>query len=459
MGSSPQVRGRRGGAAPSPLGRGLIPSGAGQTATNTRRTCRSWAHPRRCGADATVRQQEQARSGSSPQVRGRHLVVRLVELQSGLIPAGAGRRDDDVVLTEHGGLIPAGAGQTTSWSVIGSAIGAHSRRCGADAKLRAGAHQDMGSSPQVRGRLGEVVLEQASDRLIPAGAGKTDPRCCHSRGPWAHPRRCGADGTSSEPRSSSRGSSPQVRGRHPPRQGRQRPVRLIPAGAGQTGHGHQPARPSSAHPRRCGADLAAWMPSGAFAGSSPQVRGRLRPVARGRHDGGLIPAGAGQTDGEGRCDDRHGAHPRRCGADSSVMVLSCLLLGSSPQVRGRLPLHRICLARWWAHPRRCVADCATNHIGRRRHGSSPQVRGRLSQVPYQVLASRLIPAGAGQTPAPTSAATARWAHPRRCGADKVMSSAMRALVGSSPQVRGRPTLSWVMGASLGLIPAGAGQTQ
>ena len=195
---------------------------------------RCWAHPRRCGADVLIQAAEDPQVGSSPQVRGR-----------------PGRCCGCFKLRR---LIPAGAGQTTSWSVIGSAIGAHSRRCGADAKLRAGAHQDMGSSPQVRGRRIPDVVIAGVLGLIPAGAGQTSASPRTPTASTAHPRRCGADRPRASASASVFGSSPQVRGRLGGLDALGRLCRLIPAGAGQTAAGCARSARWRAHPRRCGAD-------------------------------------------------------------------------------------------------------------------------------------------------------------------------------------------------------------
>ena len=194
-------------------------------------------------------------------------------------------------------------------------------------------------------------------------------------------------------------------------------MRLIPAGAGQT----IPRRCSSsrlgAHPRGCGADLGHRHDCGQHRGSSPRVRGRLflRFV---RVEGcGLIPAGAGQTAWvcrRGRC---RRAHPRGCGADESPDTSCRVLMGSSPRVRGRL------------------AD-----------------RVRLDQT------TGLIPAGAGQTSSARSSALSTAAHPRGCGADPLPRDRSDRSRGSSPRVRGRPPRGISRYSSLGLIPAGAGQT-
>ena len=415
-GSSPQVRGRR--------------NGLAQT-SNSRR-----AHPRRCGADTHKYQTLRSSTGSSPQVRGRR------NGHSSYAPAG--------------GLIPAGAGQTDLHVHLSGWAGAHPRRCGADPSRRSTVAFDGGSSPQVRGRLKNtenepepiglipasagqtvwIVRRGGRRGLIPAGAGQTGSRGLVGRGRWAHPRRCGADGSGGTARKRRSG--------------------LIPAGAGQTRTARHTTGARRAHPRRCGADRCGTTPPLVAWGSSPQVRGRQ-----------IHPA---------RCMCPNRAHPRRCGADNLVAGVLRPVLGSSPQVRGRLlqgfeafrlrglipagagqtvsPITVSVVV--WAHPRRCGADHMQQKTLGLDRGSSPQVRGRLFDDSHNFGFGGLIPAGAGQTTrAPNSSCAAR-AHPRRCGADHFLQLDVGGERGSSPQVRGRRRRCRTAGCPRGAHPRRCG---
>ena len=213
------------------------------------------AHPRRCGAD-------------------RHPLPRQI------------RRER---------LIPAGAGQTRRTTAPCPRCAAHPRRCGADRSGMLFWVASSGSSPQVRGRLGQADEIRRANGLIPAGAGQTHSTMQRSPSGPAHPRRCGADRFRLGLGLRSWGSSPQVRGR--PQRG---PLSWFT---------------HSAHPRRCGADTSIHTPRSRRPGSSPQVRGRQGFHLGGQHLPGLIPAGAGQTPTAGNQPRADRAHPRRCGAD------------------------------------------------------------------------------------------------------------------------------------------------
>ena len=174
MGSSPRVRGRRGGGSGADWSAGLIPACAGQTPATAPAPPSTWAHPRVCGADNIRDQASLDDAGSSPRVRGR--------------PSSRGRK------------------RPASW--------AHPRVCGADAIISREVLDDGGSSPRVRGR--RVAAEPAAARqgLIPACAGQTPAMTSSPTMPPAHPRVCGADATVDKGREGVLGSSPRVRGRH-----------------------------------------------------------------------------------------------------------------------------------------------------------------------------------------------------------------------------------------------------
>ena len=314
-----------------------------------------------------------------------------------------------------------------------------------------------GSSPRVRGRARRRRAACVRAGLIPAGAGQTSgtvSACCFAS---AHPRWCGADSRRGVGRSRLRGSSPRVRGRPPVVRVDHAGAGLIPAGAGQTCLDGVVTVVFPAHPRGCGADLRHRVRVLFRLGSSPLVRGRLRVLRKIRHNRGLIPVGAGQTKGRRTMPRNSGAHPRRCGADFAGDAVAVSVQGSSPQVRGRLARDATATpqpglipagagqtpsAPWKAsaqraHPRRCGADTALFVAVIAVLGSSPQVRGRLALPPRWAAMWRLFPAGAGQTTGPQRAGFVIGAHPRRCGADITRRPAMLPRMGSSPQVRGR----------------------
>ena len=114
--------------------------------------------------------------------------------------------------------------------------------------------------------------------------------------------------------------------------------------------------------------------------------------------------------------------------------------------------------RFSAHPRRCGDHSVLCLLLLIAMGSSPQVRGPRGLPNADNDTSRLIPAGAGTTIGAGFTLRVSGAHPRRCGDHKSSLLGSGAGTGSSPQVRGPPSLMTMMVMILGLIPAGAGTT-
>ena len=254
-----------------------------------------------------------------------------------------------------------------------------------------------------------------------------------------------------------RGSSPRVRGRLPLKLRIKARIRLIPASAGQTRSLRLWWMWLTAHPRECGADLLPQHLLRLLKGSSPRVRGRRDCRRRHRARIGLIPASAGQTHHHLSTVGRNTAHPRECGADRGAFSPRISSVGSSPRVRGRRrgcndhdPAGGLIPASagqtrtrarsqpgQGAHPRECGADRLVFFVRGYAVGSSPRVRGRLRASMAVRVEIGLIPASAGQTRTAVPSSPAAKAHPRECGADCTCSANRTTRRGSSPRVRGR----------------------
>ena len=89
-GSSPHVRGARGGKEESPWLQGIIPACAGSTFNSTPLLLPQWDHPRMCGEHCTSRGVIRGSLGSSPHVRGARVAAECGQRPSGIIPACAG---------------------------------------------------------------------------------------------------------------------------------------------------------------------------------------------------------------------------------------------------------------------------------------------------------------------------------------------------------------------------------
>ncbi|EFF79640.1 hypothetical protein HMPREF0970_01433 [Schaalia odontolytica F0309] len=172
-------------------------------------------------------------------------------------------------------------------------------------------------------------------RLIPAHAGKTEPRSPERRGKPAHPR---SRGENRWPRSApmcSHGSSPLTRGK---RVGGVMPAGiggLIPAHAGKTpGFGTYLCCPE-AHPRSRGENGERRDAARSIGGSSPLTRGKHGSPRRRLRDRRLIPAHAGKTSPHTSFLPHFRAHPRSRGENLVLGGDEHLGHGSSPLTRGK----------------------------------------------------------------------------------------------------------------------------
>ncbi len=223
----------------------------------------------------------------------------------------------------------------------------------------------------------------------------------------------------------------------------------------------------------------AALPTLIAAGSSPRVRGkhceRYPRVVTGR----LIPACAGKTDLTRTHNPAYRAHPRVCGENDHNAKDMPHRVGSSPRVRGKLPLsgdleesgrlipacagktgaRRCPIPNRGAHPRVCGENLASTSPLSPAAGSSPRVRGKPRSLRARNMVAGLIPACAGKTPRPSGSDTVIGAHPRVCGENCIGNAGGDLEAGSSPRVRGKRLWSRPPTLTGRLIPACAGKTE
>ena len=213
-------------------------------------------------------------------------------------------------------------------------------------------------------------------------------------------------------------------------------------------------------------------------GSSPHVRGALRPSATIGLGCGIIPACAGSTLFCHRFFGRFRDHPRMCGEHLPESAICGHSRGSSPHVRGALvqdflqglstgiiPACAGSTVSWRIrrppcrdHPRMCGEHNRGSSFGQSHKGSSPHVRGARQACDDALQESGIIPACAGSTTVGKTKLLFIWDHPRMCGEHELGDFAAFLDQGSSPHVRGAPTGD-LLGVTIGgIIPACAGST-
>ena len=210
-------------------------------------------------------------------------------------------------------LIPAHAGKTQPRAHQSDRGRAHPRSRGENYFCRPMSHENEGSSPLTRGKRGVLLDLDCTPRLIPAHAGKTNytSRAMHSA--RAHPRSRGENWISGAQLRGSEGSSPLTRGKRPWSPPTKTRTGLIPAHAGKTEERRRAGRSEGAHPRSRGENGEVGLEPGGGGGSSPLTRGKRRWTFGLSFFEGLIPAHAGKTTGRQVSRSAPWAHPRSRG--------------------------------------------------------------------------------------------------------------------------------------------------
>ena len=232
------------------------------------------------------------------------------------------------------------------------------------------------------------------------------------------------------------------------------------------------------HPRMCGEHLRRSTGIVRTLGSSPHVRGTRSGEAPHESPNGIIPACAGNTRITSAMTSKTRDHPRMCGEHKGATSFDCCALGSSPHVRGTPRLYRrvrcvrgiipACAGNtywmpliWRAsrdHPRMCGEHTVPVLFACVRKGSSPHVRGTRDHCTCAGYPTGIIPACAGNTSNASSRALTSGDHPRMCGEHLACRVLSRVPTGSSPHVRGTPTIQLSNFFGSGIIPACAGNT-
>ena len=235
-----------------------------------------------------------------------------------------------------------------------------------------------GSSPHARGTLFRHLTEGMDERFIPACAGNTVSQRPANSCMSVHPRMRGEHFTSTYHCFSKYGSSPHARGTRERCAEQGRPMRFIPACAGNTGIPHSRPPRQSVHPRMRGEHRHHPQVIPAVVGSSPHARGTLPRRCPARGYCRFIPACAGNTIAAGLSRPVRPVHPRMRGEHTVVPTVKYLGVGSSPHARGTQPvmLFRV-------FQRRFIPACAGNTLANFHvwtvHTVHPRMRGEHSR--------------------------------------------------------------------------------
>ena len=296
MGSSPRLRGTRGGWCRLLGATGIIPALAGNTAIGATPASPTGDHPRACGEHTLRDVCSIADLGLSPRLRG-------------TLPCHA-------PFTCFIGIIPALAGNTSRGPFRSAGRWDHPRACGEHLHLPADQVHTAGSSPRLRGTLCPASSAGCSAGIIPALAGNTDVHVHIAVTSWDHPRACGEHLSLVEQTTPYPGSSPRLRGTLDADAEAGGVPGIIPALAGNTTYYTFFAYATKDHPRACGEHGEELRPDDLCMGSSPRLRGTLGVIDAHLSFLGIIPALAGNTSPWRFAVYWPWDHPRACGEHS-----------------------------------------------------------------------------------------------------------------------------------------------
>ena len=185
--------------------------------------------------------------------------------------------------------------------------------CGKDGNSAFCRWKSAGSPPRVREGLLANYEACERNRITPACAGRTHPRCGRIRSIWDHPRVCGKDTLYRKSKNARKGSPPRVREGLSPTRRHSYHRRIPPACAGRT---------NASNSR-----------SIVIKGSPPRVReGQVLLISSTQYVR-ITPACAGRTSIKAIHAVVFEDHPRVCGKDSSTSSCMVKMTGSPPRVR------------------------------------------------------------------------------------------------------------------------------
>ena len=274
------------------------------------------------------------------------------------------------------------------------------------------------------------------------------------------------------------GSSPRMRGTRKELPPALHNARFIPAHAGNTFSLLLTHCVFPVHPRACGEHITGRHGGYWYVGSSPRMRGTPASATRRGAACRFIPAHAGNTQPSRSCWRPHPVHPRACGEHGTRYTEILRAHGSSPRMRGTrgtsgpsrresrfIPAHagntalrrtdRVCVS---VHPRACGEHLDALAEKVLVLGSSPRMRGTPSLPSTNLQLQRFIPAHAGNTATASCKTRSKPVHPRACGEHIGTSMTMVSSYGSSPRMRGTQQAHEDRAKDNRFIPAHAGNT-
>ena len=111
----------------------------------------------------------------------------------------------------------------------------------------------------------------------------------------------------------------------------------------------------------------------------------------------------------------------------------------------------------WVYPRACGGTANGDRTGVLYLGLSPRLRGNPIDSPVRSASLGSIPAPAGEPPTETGPASCTWVYPRACGGTRLIARLDQLPSGLSPRLRGNHLIQHAAQPLVRSIPAPAGE--
>ena len=191
-----------------------------------------------------------------------------------------------------------------------------------------------GLSPRLRGNPYWKTRPNNDGGSIPAPAGEPASSASTRLRLRVYPRACGGTDTDRYGDTLAQGLSPRLRGNRPQHVPEQGLAGSIPAPAGEPSHVAGVLPSGRVYPRACGGTRIAPVLTRIVDGLSPRLRGNPGTVAVGAGVWGSIPAPAGEPWVAASCASISAVYPRACGGTAAVKRSLVPVRGLSPRLRG-----------------------------------------------------------------------------------------------------------------------------
>ena len=257
-----------------------------------------------------------------------------------------------------------------------------------------------------------------------------------------------------------------------------RGTRITPAHAGKTRIPSCRNRSRTDHPRACGENLCRQEGNRQIAGSPPRMRGKLEVLQGSLRRPRITPAHAGKTSNLSTAALMESDHPRACGENLCSLAPPKKRGGSPPRMRGKPEFLRMTTAMtritpahagktmapsaadgsFSDHPRACGENNQSAVKELSENGSPPRMRGKLISTARNSKYLRITPAHAGKTKRDFYCVVGEADHPRACGENSKQREESVRRDGSPPRMRGKHGDAFPEARLLRITPAHAGKT-